>query len=175
MQSILSEEEIWQYEIRFNQLPSFVSAILAEKILFVGQTVLVFKLDRRKIKTDSWISKEQGPFSDDIGELWNGKEGMFCNLIEDINQDDKIDVFELERAINQIKKYVSQRLSEIAVIEDDLERQLSLIKDFYLLGRGEFYLEFFRQLYESSENFAELNNKNYTKAFEVGISNFLLF
>ncbi|XP_017858435.1 PREDICTED: gamma-tubulin complex component 4 homolog [Drosophila arizonae] len=165
--SILSEEEIWQYEIRFSQLPSFVSAVLAEKILFVGQTVLVFKLDRRKIKTDSWISKSQAPFCDDIGELWNGKEGMFCNLIEDLNQDDKIDVFELERAINQIKKYVSQRLSEIAVIEDDLERQLCLIKDFYLLGRGEFYLEFFRQLYESSENFAELNNKNYTKAFEI--------
>lgn len=167
VQSSLSEEEIWQYEIQFSQLPSFVSSILAEKVLFVGQTVLVFKLDRSKHKNDTWMMKMPGSFCDDISELWDGKEGMFCKMIEDLNQDDKIDIFHLESVINQIKKYVSQRLSEIAVIEDDLDRQLYLIKDFYLLGRGEFYLEFFRQLYENSENLAELNAKNYTKAFEV--------
>lgn len=167
VQSSLSEEEIWQYEIQFSQLPSFVSSILAEKVLFVGQTVLVFKLDRSKHKNDTWMMKMPGSFCDDVSELWDGKEGMFCKMIEDLNQDDKIDIFHLESVINQIKKYVSQRLSEIAVIEDDLDRQLYLIKDFYLLGRGEFYLEFFRQLYENSENLAELNAKNYTKAFEV--------
>ncbi|XP_030561455.1 gamma-tubulin complex component 4 homolog [Drosophila novamexicana] len=165
--SSLSEEEIWQYEIQFSQLPSFVSSILAEKVLFVGQTVLVFKLDRSKHKNDTWMMKMPGSFCDDVSELWDGKEGMFCKMIEDLNQDDKIDIFHLESVINQIKKYVSQRLSEIAVIEDDLDRQLYLIKDFYLLGRGEFYLEFFRQLYENSENLAELNAKNYTKAFEI--------
>lgn len=165
--SSVGEEDIWQYEINMAQLPRFVSTVLAEKVLFVGQTVLVFKMDRSKYRTDTWTMKAHGTFCDDVSELWDGKEAVFSKMIEDLNKDDKINVLRLESVINEIKKYVSQRLSDIAVIEDDLDRQMGLIKDFYLLGRGEFYLEFLRQLHGSPDDSSDTNATNFTRAFEI--------
>ncbi|XP_034473683.1 gamma-tubulin complex component 4 homolog [Drosophila innubila] len=165
--SSVAEDDIWQYEINMAQLPRFMSTALAEKVLFVGQTVLVFKMDRNKHKTDTWTLKTHGTFCDDVSELWDGKEAEFSKMIEDLNDNDKIDILRLESVINEIKKYVSQRLSDIAIIEDDLDRQMGLIKDFYLLGRGEFYLEFLRQLHGSSDDNSDTNARNFTRAFEI--------
>ncbi|KAH8376918.1 hypothetical protein KR093_002202, partial [Drosophila rubida] len=166
--SSVPREDIWQYEINMAQLPSFVSTVLAEKVLFVGQTVLVFKMDRRRYRSESWTTKTPcGTFSDDVSELWDGKESVFSKMIEDLNDEKRIDVLRLERVINDIKKFVSQRLSDIAVIEDNLVRQMCLIKDFYLLGRGEFYLEFLRQLHAGAKGFSSKNAKSYTRAFEI--------
>ncbi|KAH8306684.1 hypothetical protein KR044_006527, partial [Drosophila immigrans] len=165
--SLVSEEDIWQYEINMTQLPSFVSSVLAEKVLFVGQTVLVFKMDRRRHRSESWTTKAQGSLCDDVSELWDGKESVFSKMIEDLNDENRIDVLRLESVINDIKKFVSQRLSDIAVIEDNLVRQMCLIKDFYLLGRGEFYLEFLRQLHAGTKGFSNKNSKSYTRAFEI--------
>ncbi|KAL7738928.1 hypothetical protein ACLKA6_016929 [Drosophila palustris] len=165
--SSVAEEDIWQYEINMAQLPRFVSTVVAEKVLFVGQTVLVFKMDRNKQKTDTWTLRTHGTFCDDVSELWDGKEAEFSKMIEDLNDNDSIDVLRLESVINEIKKYVSQRLSDIAIIEDDLDRQMGLIKDFYLLGRGEFYLEFLRQLHGSSDDNSDTNARNFTRSFEI--------
>lgn len=41
----------------------------------------------------------------------------------------------LEDIIDEIKLCVSEHLSDIAIKEADLFKQLILIKDFYLLGR----------------------------------------
>lgn len=167
LQSLLSEEDdIWQYEIQFSQLPSFLSSVLAEKILFIGQTVLIFKLDQSRREVDA--QKIYSAFSDDVSELWDGKESSYCTMIENLNNDDKMDIFKMETLINEMKKYVSQRLSEISMIEDDMNKQMRLVKDFYLLGRGEFYLEFLRNLYGGSDDVSsDINEKNYTRAFEV--------
>lgn len=160
------EDDIWQYEIKFSQLPSFLSSVLAEKILFIGQTVLIFKLDQSRREVDA--QKIYSAFSDDVSELWDGKESSYCTMIENLNNDDKIDIFRIESLINEMKKYVSKRLSEISMIEDDMNKQMRLVKDFYLLGRGEFYLEFLRNLYGGSDDVSsEINEKNYTRAFEV--------
>jgi len=126
-----------------DQLPGFLSIIVAEKVLFVGQTVLVFKMRRNgtaKSKTDQLAVKLAELSRDDIYELWNGRESEFFKMVLDLSNDETINVFRIENVINDIKKYVSMRLSEIAVNEVDLESQMGLIKDFYLLGRGEFYL-----------------------------------
>lgn len=143
-----------------------MSSVLAEKILFIGQTVLIYKLDRSRREVDA--QKIYYAFYDDVSELWDGKESDFFKLIEDLNNDDMIDIFQMEGVINEMKKYVSQRLSEISNVEDDMSKQMKLVKDFYLLGRGEFYLEFLRHLYGSSDDLpSDTNEKNYTRAFEV--------
>ncbi|XP_017153107.1 gamma-tubulin complex component 4 homolog isoform X2 [Drosophila miranda] len=164
------EDYIWQYEINMCQLPGFLSTIVAEKVLFVGQTILVFKMGRsfqRNNKNKHWANNLSDSTRDDIYELWNGKESLFFGMVEDLNNDEKIDVFHIESVINEIKKYVSMRLSEIALNEVDLERQMGLIKDFYLLGRGEFYLEFLSQLTRASDVYCDSSSKNYTRSFEL--------
>ncbi|EDW76032.2 uncharacterized protein Dwil_GK14885 [Drosophila willistoni] len=127
------EDYIWQYEINMKQLPGFISILIAEKVLFVGQTVLLFKINQTSGKKHSRDFDET--CSDDLGDLWNGKEQFFYNMIESLNEYDQINVSHIERVIVEIKKYVSTRLSEIAIKQTDLVRQMSLIKDFYLLGR----------------------------------------
>ncbi|XP_022225572.2 gamma-tubulin complex component 4 homolog isoform X2 [Drosophila obscura] len=164
------EDYIWQYEINMCQMPGFLSTIVAEKVLFVGQTVLVFKMGRRFQRNNMnnhWANKLSDSSRDDIYELWNGKESVFLGMVEDLNNDEQIDVFHIESVINNIKKYVSMRLSEIALNEVDLERQMGLIKDFYLLGRGEFYLEFLSQLTRASDVYCDSSSKNYTRSFEL--------
>lgn len=154
-----------------SQLPGFLSIISAEKVLFVGQTVLVFKMGRNpksKNKMDQMAVELNEMSREDIYELWNGRESEFFKTVQDLSNEDKINVFRIEHVINDIKKYVSMRLSEIAVNEVDLERQMGLLKDFYLLGRGEFYLEFFTQLHGTSDMYTEMRSKNYTRSFEVG-------
>ncbi|XP_017042839.1 gamma-tubulin complex component 4 homolog isoform X2 [Drosophila ficusphila] len=164
------EDYIWQYEINMDQLPGFLSIIVAEKVLFVGQTVLVFKMRgnvKTKSKTDPLAVKLAEMSRDDIYELWSGRESEFFKMVEDLNNDDTINVFRVENAINDIKKYVSMRLSELAVNEVDLERQMGLVKDFFLLGRGEFYLEFCSQLIGTMETYREERFKNITRSFEL--------
>lgn len=143
-----------------------MSSVLAEKILFIGQTVLIYKLDRSRRKVDA--QNIFYAFYDDVSELWAGKESNFFKLIENLNKDDMIDIFKMDGLINEIKIYVSQRLWQISNVEDDISKQIKLVKDFYLLGRGEFYLEFLRHLYGSSDDLLlDTNEKNYTRAFEV--------
>lgn len=117
-----------------SQLPGFFSIVLAEKVLFVGQTVLVFKMGRNvkvKNKTDPLAAKLAELDSDDIYQLWSGRESEFFKMVVDLSNEDTINVFRLEKVIIDIKNYVSARLSEIAVNEVDLERQMGLIKDFF--------------------------------------------
>ncbi|XP_043068514.2 gamma-tubulin complex component 4 homolog isoform X1 [Drosophila bipectinata] len=164
------EDYIWQYEVNHNQLPGFVSSVVAEKILFVGQTVLVFQMERNfqsKKETDQLSVCLSDLCRDDIYELWNGREGEYFRLIEDLSLEPRINPFHIEDTVNLIKKYVSQRLSEIAINEVDLVRQLGLIKDFYLLGRGEFYLEFLTQLNGPFDCNLIKTNKNYPRSFEI--------
>uniref|UniRef100_A0A6P4FZF2 Gamma-tubulin complex component n=1 Tax=Drosophila rhopaloa TaxID=1041015 RepID=A0A6P4FZF2_DRORH len=164
------EDYIWQYEINLSQLPGFLSSIVAEKVLFVGQTVLVFKMGRvvkPKNKTDQLAVKLAEMSRDDIYELWNGRESEFFEMVKDLDNDETIDVFRVENVINDIKKFVSMRLSEIAVNEVNIERQMGLIKDFYLLGRGEFYLEFCNQMIGAMDSYCEERFKNITRSFEL--------
>ncbi|KAH8328087.1 hypothetical protein KR067_003903, partial [Drosophila pandora] len=164
------EDYIWQYEVNHNQLPGFMSSVVAEKILFVGQTVLVFQMERNfqsKKETDQLSVCLSELSRDDIYQLWNGREAEYFKLIEDLSLEPRINPFHIEDAVNLIKKYVSARLSEIAVNEVDLERQLGLIKDFYLLGRGEFYLEFLTHLNGAFDSTVLRTTKNYPRSFEV--------
>lgn len=164
------EDYIWQYEVNMSQLPGFFSIVLAEKVLFVGQTVLVFKMGRNvkvKNKTDPLAAKLAELDSDDIYQLWSGRESEFFKMVVDLSNEDTINVFRLEKVIIDIKNYVSARLSEIAVNEVDLERQMGLIKDFFLLGRGEFYLEFCSQMVGTMETYREERFKNVTRSFEL--------
>ncbi|XP_030384800.1 gamma-tubulin complex component 4 homolog [Scaptodrosophila lebanonensis] len=169
-QSISCDDYIWQYEINMQQLPGFISTSLAEKIVFVGQTVLVFKMDRSSTngnKTDLWQMTLCESTRENISELWSGKQYIFQKMVEELANDDKISVVHFEKVVYDIKKYVSMRLSEIAKNKVNLEHQMELIKDFYLLGRGEFYLEFLRQLNGATKGNSELHYRNYTRSFEV--------
>lgn len=124
----------------------------AEKVLFIGQTVLLF--NSHPIETmkniDTW--DDFADLTDNIHldkNIWNDKDHQFFNRFHNFQSDDIFSMNEFEEIINDIKYFITNRLSEIAVNQAELINELRLIKDFYLLGRGEFFLEFIKKCYTS--------------------------
>lgn len=136
---------LWHYEILYDMLPLNFNPTWAEKVLFIGQTVVMLNADPRKLtkKVSIWNDDD---YEMEIGSLWNNQESIYINKIQVLYSGDAIDSGAYERVINEIKAYATERLSEIAFNQADLIKHLKLVKDFYLLGRGEFFLEFIKQL-----------------------------
>lgn len=137
--------DLWQYHIKYDVLPACFSPTWAEKVLFIGQTVRMLQHDARKTgtkKMSAWNDDDEDDgYVMDVGSLWNNMERVYFDRIQTLFNAETIDVGAYEAVINEIKTYVTGRLSEIAFNQADLLKHLRLIKEYFLLGRGEFFLE----------------------------------
>lgn len=140
------DSDLWQYQILYDLLPPNFPPSWAEKVLFIGQTVRMLNDDPRKGTKKISIWNDDDEYTMEIGSLWNKQEDIYFNKIQSLNNCDSIDVSAYERVVNEIKTYVTGRLSEIAFNQADLIKHLRLVKEYYLLGRGELFLEFIIQL-----------------------------
>lgn len=120
--------DLWRYEINFDMLPHYFPKSWAEKVLFIGQTVIMLSSN------------------DSDQNIYDGKEYQFFQKFHQFQEANKLTVINFERTIDEIKMCVTEHLSEIAIKDADLVKQLKLIKDFYLLGRGELFYEFIKGL-----------------------------
>uniref|UniRef100_A0A672LNM1 Gamma-tubulin complex component n=1 Tax=Sinocyclocheilus grahami TaxID=75366 RepID=A0A672LNM1_SINGR len=105
-----------QFSLRVEMLPSYIPVRVAEKILFVGESVQMFENHNQSPSRAGSILKHQ----EDQGK--NVKENLWKYAV--------VFVFFL------------QHLWTLMVEESDLLGQLKIVKDFYLLGRGELYQVF---------------------------------
>lgn len=189
--------ELWRYEICYEMLPQYLTPTWAEKVLFIGQTVVMFNCDPQKRyhpSNNSWshsIANDNDKNDDDAEDddetdaagggnkekksssssssLWNNCEIEFFNKIQSLQSASyELDVAKHEQIIDEIKNFISKRLSEIAINQADLVQQLKLIKDFYLIGRGELFLEFIKQTctLKSTGRVNEKIVRDITKAFQ---------
>ena len=102
-----------------------MSASWAEKVLFIGQTVLIFKVDTNKLNKNaqSW-NKSETRFFGKEQSLWNESEHIYFEKIQALQNDSELNISHYEHVIDEIKSYVTTRLSEIAVNHADLVQQL---------------------------------------------------
>lgn len=131
--------DLWHYEISYDMLPHYFNKNWAEKVLFIGQTVLMFNSDPREIlKTKLWnsdqVDNEQAQEIPRTNNIWGNQEYEFYRKFHELQQKDKLSVVTFEKIIDEIKISVTEHLSEIAINEADLLKQLKYIKDFFLLG-----------------------------------------
>lgn len=158
--------ELWRYEICYEFLPQYFTNSWAEKVLFIGQTVLMFNADQDGKKTNTWNQEEMD--FEQKGTLWNNQEHVYFNKVSGLQNELALNVAKYERIVDEIKFYISERLSEIAINQADLIKQLKLIKDFFLLGRGELYLEFIKQTAGFSYGtITESMARDITKSFQL--------
>lgn len=136
--------ELWHYEIRYDMLPLNFSPSWAEKILFIGQTVVMLGGDPRDQSKRKTIWRDDDTIVPS-GSLWNGQERTYIDKLQILYTDEELNVNQYEIIIDDIKSYVTERLSDIAFKQADLIRHLKLVKEFFLLGRGELFLEFIKQ------------------------------
>ena len=76
--------------------------------------------------------------------IWGEREYEYYQKLQTLQRKVTFDTSEFERTVDELKNCVTELLWRIAVEEAQLFQQLKLLKDFYLIGRGDFYLEFIK-------------------------------
>ncbi|XP_031704375.1 gamma-tubulin complex component 4 [Anarrhichthys ocellatus] len=117
-----------QFSLRAEMLPSYIPVRVAEKILFVGESVQMFENHNHSPSRAGSILKHQ--------------EDMFAAELHRLKQQPLFSLVDFENLIDRIRSTVAEHLWTLMVEESDLLEQLKIIKDFYLLGRGELYQVF---------------------------------
>ncbi|XP_053693934.1 gamma-tubulin complex component 4 homolog [Sabethes cyaneus] len=135
--------ELWRYEIRREILPYYFPASWAEKVLFIGQTVLMLNCDPREGSERK--GNQEKKFAAVKESLWGEMEYEFFKKFHQLQMDENLNIAKFENIVDEIKLCVTEQMSEIAIKEADLMKQLRLIKDYYLLGRGELFSELLKQ------------------------------
>ncbi|CAF91584.1 unnamed protein product, partial [Tetraodon nigroviridis] len=117
-----------QFSLRAEMLPSYIPVRVAEKILFVGESVQMFE------------NHTHGPSR--AGSILKHQEDAFATELHKLKQEPLFSLVDFENLIDRIRSTVAEHLWTLMVEESDLLEQLKIIKDFYLLGRGELYQVF---------------------------------
>uniref|UniRef100_A0AAQ5ZKC7 Gamma-tubulin complex component n=1 Tax=Amphiprion ocellaris TaxID=80972 RepID=A0AAQ5ZKC7_AMPOC len=117
-----------QFSLRTEMLPSYIPIRVAEKILFVGESVQMFENHNHSPSRAGSILKHQ--------------EDLFAAELHRLKQQPLFSLVDFENMIDRIRSTVAEHLWTLMVEESDLLEQLKIIKDFYLLGRGELYQVF---------------------------------
>ncbi|CAH1254941.1 TUBGCP4 [Branchiostoma lanceolatum] len=119
-----------QFALRPEMLPSYIPVRLAEKILFVGESIQMFEHDKDR------------PAMKRTGSILKNSEDQFAEELHQLSKAPLFNLAAFESVIDRIRKSVAEHLWKLVVEEADLFGHLKLMKDFYLLGRGELYLAF---------------------------------
>ncbi|XP_014867337.1 PREDICTED: gamma-tubulin complex component 4 isoform X1 [Poecilia mexicana] len=117
-----------QFSLRTEMLPSYIPIRVAEKILFVGESVQMFENHNHSPSRAGSILKHQ--------------EDVFAAELHRLKQQPLFSLVDFENVIDGIRSTVAEHLWTLMVEEADLLEKLKIVKDFYLLGRGELYQVF---------------------------------
>ncbi|XP_012058261.1 PREDICTED: gamma-tubulin complex component 4 [Atta cephalotes] len=126
--------DMWDYNVQMDMLPSYIKPSLANKILTIGQTVIMFGNDPRQKKDFSMIPKTEN-------SVWGDKEYKYFRKLQNLQAKSVFNIVEFDRTINELKQCVTELLWHVAVEEAQLMQQLRLVKEFFLMGRGDLFLE----------------------------------
>ncbi|XP_055547671.1 gamma-tubulin complex component 4 homolog [Wyeomyia smithii] len=161
--------ELWRYENRREILPYYFPASWAEKVLFIGQTVLMLNCDPRE-SGEKKINREK-KFAAVKESLWGELEYEFFKKFHHLQMDENLNIAKFENIVDEIKLCVTEQMSEIAIKEADLMKQLKLIKDYYMLGRGELFSELLKQTRSLQTLFAkgitDGSSRDLNRAFQL--------
>ncbi|XP_065672561.1 gamma-tubulin complex component 4 isoform X3 [Hydra vulgaris] len=116
-----------------SMLPSYIPTRVAEKVLFIGQSVQMLK-DTENLKANNYNSR--------TSSILQGRETEFLQTLYQLQNQSHLSIPALEVEIDKIKACVAEQLWRLVVEEADLMKHLRLLKEMYLLGRGELYLTF---------------------------------
>lgn len=129
--------EMWDYDINTDVLPYYIRPSLANRILTIGQTIIMFGNDPRQKKDLKVLTNEENL-------IWGEKEYEYFEKLRILQERPTFALVEFERMVDELKQCVTQHLWHVAVEEAHLMSRFKLIKDFYLMGRGDMFLEFIK-------------------------------
>uniref|UniRef100_A0A8C8DFY1 Gamma-tubulin complex component n=1 Tax=Oryzias sinensis TaxID=183150 RepID=A0A8C8DFY1_9TELE len=135
-----------QFSLRTEMLPSYIPIRVAEKILFVGESVQMFENHTQgpsRAGTPGCVQPLQERLTTGGSiSILKHQEDTFAAELHRLKQQPLFSLVDFEDMIDRIRSTVAEHLWTLMVEEADLLEQLKIIKDFYLLGRGELYQVF---------------------------------
>jgi len=140
LDKVRSEEESIDFEkdeisVAFlapEMLPGYITTRLVEKILFIGQSVKMFKDTKQTHKMSSY----------DKVDILQGKEREFLKALKSLEEEPTLSVSRLETQVDKIKSCVAEQLWKLVVEDGELLKHLRNVKEIFLLGRGELFQTF---------------------------------
>ncbi|XP_069138118.1 gamma-tubulin complex component 4-like [Argopecten irradians] len=121
-----------KFSLRANLLPVYIPVRVANKILFTGEAIQMFESDKK-------------PNAYKRGGILKNKEEEFARDLYEMSKQEEFNGMMFESMVDKIRTYVAEHLWSLVVKDSDLLSHLKIIKDFYLLGRGELFLAFIDQ------------------------------
>ncbi|KAF0976928.1 hypothetical protein FDP41_004223 [Naegleria fowleri] len=131
-EDLLKTNDVWekQYVLKTNQIPSYISLRVANKILFIGKAIKI-------LQTFNNISKTDRQYKLPNEELVGFKEAM---KIHETSR--KYNSFNFEFTIDKIRINVGTHLWNLVVMDCDLLGYIKSVREMYFLGMGDFFLCF---------------------------------
>lgn len=127
-----------EFVIHHALAPSYLPARVLEKILFVGEAVTIFQ-------TKTGVGKSGAAMATNLsntGSKFRSEQFRFGHMLTQLQRQPVFQLHEFEMVIDSIRDCVAELLWSLLVEESDLTGHLQLMKDFFLLGRGELFLAF---------------------------------
>ncbi|KAK8732927.1 hypothetical protein OTU49_006660, partial [Cherax quadricarinatus] len=121
-------------KLRLEMLPSHIPLAVAEKILFIGEAILVFEREARKENDVA----DTASVSSHSGQVLKSREEEFKGLIQALGQEPTFSILQFSQVIETVRHCVSEELWKI-VMDAGLVTELGNLKAVFLLGRGELY------------------------------------
>ncbi|KAK7066317.1 hypothetical protein SK128_010453 [Halocaridina rubra] len=147
--------------LRLEMLPSHIPLHLAEKILFIGESILVFEREGKKDTSIEFTSH-----SSHFGNVLKSKEQEFLGLLRSLTDGAVFSIAKFSNVVETIRHCISKELCAL-VLGADLLPELDDLKSFYLLGRGELYQTLIPAITPFMKNTPASKNSNFNALFQM--------
>ncbi|KAH9499205.1 Gamma-tubulin complex component 4 [Bulinus truncatus] len=156
--------ETGRFCISADLLPSYIPLRVANKILFVGESVQMFERDKIKMKSTY-----------QAGTVMSNREDEFASDLQELTKLPEFNSIRFESVIDKIRAHAAEYLWILVVEKANLTSELRTVKDFFLLGRGELYLAFIDQAQHLLRTPAALTTElDVNRAFQHAARNVLI-
>jgi hypothetical protein len=111
-----------QFSMDLNAVPTlYFPPAVAEKVFFIGKAVHILSLSN---------------------ELTPAEAHEIARIMSQVAQRREFDALVLEQAVERIRVEIARRLHDLVVVRSGFARFLEMLKDFFLLTRGEIFHAF---------------------------------
>lgn len=122
-----------KFSINWPMVPIFINEDLAESILFIGRIVWIIQNDPKKTKSDKYHIRYKRDME--------GKDSDYYEILKNL-EDNNFNNNEFQRIIESCRNKLTKYLWSVMLNEGNLVEHLNLIRDYFVLGRGELYQQF---------------------------------
>ena len=132
--SVSEKNSMDEFEVNFYNLPTYIPSRIAQVICFIGSSLCLFQCADTASNEDKLNSNAANILKQSISE--------FLKEMHSLQEAHEFILEDFELCIDKIRSVVARELWKLCVERGQLVSYLNMVKDFFLLGRGELFLVF---------------------------------